>query len=201
MGFTWSDTGFALYDSFFAALSQMFPGHVQGTDAAFHRLVLYLASPQTAALDAEVSAWIPVPAALAQLERDQFWSQQWGLMGLLDVAAAAFLQLGRDDDAAEVARILVSPEHHCVQHRDRARAHSVLGQVAAKRGDVEEAGGHFCRALQAAAASRFPLVEVLAARDWKRAVGASAAAAADAAIDAACVKMGKSRGQLASVLL
>jgi hypothetical protein len=202
MGFTWSDAGFALYDSFFAALSQVFPCFVKDADAVFHRLVLYLASPQTAALDAEVSAWIPAPAALAQHERDQFYCQHWGLKGLLDVAAAAFLQLGRDDDAAEVARILVSPEHHCVQHRDLARAHSVLGQVAAKRGNVEEADGHFGRALESATASRFPLLEVLAARDWKRAAGAGASAAvvADAAIDAACVKMGKSRDQLSSVL-
>ena len=72
--------------------------------------------------------------------------------------------------------------------------------MAAKRGDTKAAGGHFDRALQAATASRFPLWEFIAARDWKRAVPASAVAA-DAAIDAACVKMGKSHEQLASVLL
>jgi hypothetical protein len=49
--------------------------------------------------------------------------------------------------------------------------------------------GHFGRALQAAAASRFPQ------RDWKRAVPASGAEA-DAAIDAACAKMGKSCSEL-----
>jgi hypothetical protein len=176
-----------------------FPGFVKDADGVFHRLVLYLASPQTAALDAEVSAWIPAPAALSMLEREQFWCQQWALMGILDLAAAVFLQLGRDDDAAEVARILVSPEHHCVQQRDLARAHSVLGQVAAKRGDLEAADGHFGRGLKAAKASRLPLLEVLAARDWKRAVSESGPAA-DAAIDVACTQMGKSRAQLASVL-
>jgi hypothetical protein len=45
-----------------------------------------------------------------------------------------------------------------------------------------------------------PLVEVLAAQEWARSVGSSVATAADAAIDAACAKMGKSREQLASVL-
>ena len=117
------------------------------------------------------------------------------------MAAAAFLRLGRDDDATEAARILVSPEHHCVQPRNLARGYGVLGQVAAKRVDLEEASGHFARGLEAAKASRFPLEEVLIARDWKRAVGEeSAAAAADAVIDAACAQMGKSREQLAQVL-
>jgi hypothetical protein len=42
-------------------------------------------------------------------------------------------------------------------------------------------------------------LEVVAARDWQRAVPASGAAA-DAAIDAACAKMGKTRVELALVL-
>jgi hypothetical protein len=123
------------------------------------------------------------------------------LYGILCLAAAAFLRLGQDDDAEEAARILVSPKHHCTLPIDLAHGHNVLGQVAAKRDDLEAAGAHFGRAIEAAEASRFPLVEVLTARDWARAVGASAVAAADVAIDAACVKMGKSREQLASVLL
>jgi hypothetical protein len=43
------------------------------------------------------------------------------------------------------------------------------------------------------------MLQLLAARDWKRSVSASGGAA-DAAIDAACAKMGKSRAELASVL-
>ena len=61
--------------------------------------------------------------------------------------------------------------------------------------DLDEANGHFGRALEAAAASRCPLLEVVAARDWQRAVSASTADA-DAAIDAACAKVGKTREQL-----
>jgi hypothetical protein len=195
MGFTWSDEGFALYDSAYPGISSGFPGFAKDTDAVLHRLLLFLASPQSAALDAEVSAWIPSPAAIAQHELDHTVTHVL-LMGVLGLAASAFLRLGRDDDAAESARILVSPEHGCFLPSDLAHGHGVLGQVAAKRGDAEAADGHFGRALQAAAASRFPLWEVIAAREWKRAVPASGAAA-DAAIDAACVKMGKSRSELA----
>jgi hypothetical protein len=201
MGFVWSDDGFALYDAWFAR--GVSPGYVKEADAVHQRLLLFLASPQSAALDAEVGAWLQrgalTPAAIAQHERDQFDSQFCGHEGILQLAAAAFLKLGRDDEAAEAARILVSPEHECVLHYDVAHGHGVLGQVAAKRGEAEEADGHFRRALTAAVASRFPLFEVVAARDWQRAVPASAGVAG-AAIDAACLKMGKARAELAPVL-
>jgi hypothetical protein len=194
IGFGWSDGGFAVYDLYFAAASAFMPGHAKDADAVRHRLLLFLASPQSAAFDAEVGAWIPTPAAIAQHERDQTVTR-FNFMGMLGLAASAFLQLGRDDDAAEAARILVSPAHGCLPN-DLVHGHGVLGKVAAKRGDAEAAGGHFGRALEAATASRFPLWEVVAARDWKLAVPASGVAA-DAAIDAACVKMGKSRSELA----
>ena len=119
-------------------------------------------------------------------------------MGPLGLAASAFLRLGRNDDAAEAARILVSPEHGCIQQSDLAHGYGVLGKVAAKHGDLEAAGRHFEMALEAAAASRFGLWEVITARDWKLTVPLSAPTA-DAAIDAACSKMGKSRSQLACV--
>jgi hypothetical protein len=196
MGFAWSDEGFALYDLAFAAFQ--LPGFDQDADAVWQRLLLYAASPQSAASDAEVGAWIPAPAAIAQHVRDQPICS-FLHMGMLSLAASVFLRLGRDDDAAEAARNLETPEHGCFLPSDHPHGHGVLGQVAAKRGDAEAAGGHFGRALEAAVSSRFPLLEVIAARDWKRAVPASGAAA-DAVIDAACAKMGKPRAQLALVL-
>ena len=48
-------------------------------------------------------------------------------------------------------------------------------------------------------ASRLPILEAVAARDWKRAV-AESGVAAEAAIDAACAKMGKPRAQVAPIL-
>ena len=99
----------------------------------------------------------------------------------------------------ETARIAVSAEQQTMQKYVLVECHGVLGQVAAKRGQLEEARGHFGRALEEARASRLPMLEVLAARDWKRAVG-ERGATADAVIDTACAKMGKSREQLAAVL-
>jgi hypothetical protein len=195
-GFFWSDDGFARWDKFLVAVQQVAPCF-SDTDGygALLRLILLLASPQSATLDAEASTWIPAPAAMAHYERNMPFCQSYLLSGIVAPAASAYLRLGRDDDAAEAARILVSPEHGCTQPSDFAHGHGVLGQVAAKRGDAEAADGHFRRALEVAAASRFPLLEVIAARDWKRAVPASGGAA-DAVISAACVKMGKSRAEL-----
>jgi hypothetical protein len=198
MGFTWTDDGFTRYGVWFAAMLAAMPSWTKDADAVWYRLLLYLASPHSATLDAEVCAWIPTPAAIAEHERAHLWSMHWGRMGLLCLAASVFLRLGRAEDAAEAARILVSPQHHCVNWSDITQGHSVLGQVAAARGDLDAASGHFGRALEAAAASRYPLLEVLAARDWQAAAPAHArSGAADAVIEVACAKMGKTREQLA----
>jgi hypothetical protein len=195
MGFIWTDEGLVLYELWFAAISQTLPGWAKDADAVWHRLLLYLAAPQSAALDAEVSSWIPSPAAIAEHERSCPWSMHWGVTGMLCLATSVFLRLGRSEEAAEAACILVSPEHHCMLPSDLAHGHGVLGQVAAEHGGVEAADGHFERALAAAAGGPYPLVEVLVARDWKQVVPASAGAA-DAVIDAACVKMDKSRSEV-----
>ena len=81
--------------------------------------------------------------------------------------------------------------------------YSILGQVATKRGDLEEADGHFAKALEEAKLSRLPMMEVLAARDWKRHVlepNERDTSGAEAVIDGACATMKKTRGELASVL-
>ena len=81
--------------------------------------------------------------------------------------------------------------------------HSILGQVAVKRGDLDEAEGHFANALEEAKLSRLPMLEVLAARDWKRYLlepNGRDCGAAESVIDAACARMKKEKVQLAGVL-
>ena len=124
---------------------------------------------------------------------------QYCMFGIVNLGARAFLKLGRDDDAVETARIAVSAEQRTMQKYVLVECHCVLGQVAAKRGDTEEASGHFGRALEEAKASRLPMLELLAARDWKQAM-ASSSDAAEAVIGVACAKMGKSRSDLHVVL-
>ena len=82
--------------------------------------------------------------------------------------------------------------------------YQVLGQIAAKRGQMDEADGHFSKAMEYAKLSLAPMLEVLAARDWKKCVlepTGRDCALAEAAIDEACSKMKKSREDLSSVLV
>ena len=75
--------------------------------------------------------------------------------------------------------------------------------MAAKRGQLDEADGHFARALEEAKLSRLPMLEVLAARDWKKHMLQPAGrdcADAKAVIDAACTAMKKDRDQMTSNL-
>ena len=58
-------------------------------------------------------------------------------------------------------------------------------------------------ALEEAKVSRLPMLEVIAARDWKRFLllpRGKDCSGADAAIDEACAKMKKTREQIAGVL-
>ena len=117
--------------------------------------------------------------------------------------ARAFIKLGRDDDAYELARLAVSPEQKTEKKTTLVACHSILGQVAAKRGQLDEAEGHFARALEEAKLSRLPMLEVLAARDWKQHVLQPAGrncAAAEVVIDAACTAMKKDPQQMARML-
>ena len=120
------------------------------------------------------------------------------------MGARAFLKLGRDDDAYELSRIAVSPEQKTEKHTTLVSCHSILGIVAARRGDLEEADGHFAKALEVAKLSRLPMLEVMAARDWKRHLlepQGRDASGAEAVIDGACAKMKKTRERIGSVLL
>ena len=117
--------------------------------------------------------------------------------------ARAFLKLGRDDDAYELSRIAVSPEQQTDKKTTLVSCHSILGQIAAKRGDLDDAESHFANALREAKLSRLPMLEVLAARDWKRhllAPQGRECGAAEAAIDGARLKMKKTREELAPLL-
>jgi hypothetical protein len=201
-GYGWSDSGFANYDLWLQAFSEVLPNFNVPGEVVYHRLLVYLVLPKTAGLDAEFSSWVASPAELAQIEHDSPWNFDFAYQGILHVAAEAFLRAGRYDDAAEAARIAVSPEHQTREHVTLAECHKVLGQVAAKRGDSDdEVNGHFTRALGAARASKYAMLEVLIAESWKVAVGGekhgtAVAAGADAAIDEACAKMGKTREQI-----
>merc|ERR1711988_1642895 len=86
----------------------------------------------------------------------------------IHLGARAFLKLGRDEEAAETARLGVSPEQQTSRKTTLVDCHSILGQIAAKQGQLDAADGHFADAMEEAKLSRLPMLELLAARDWKK---------------------------------
>ena len=98
---------------------------------------------------------------------------------------------------------MTSPEQKTIKVTTLIICYQVLGQVAAKRGNLDEADGHFAKAMEYAKLSRMPMFEVLVARDWKKHLlepNGRDCSAAEAVIDGACAKMKKTRGQLRHIL-
>ena len=200
-GLEWDDIGFELY---FPAVKAKVIALDYNSYKAHLKMMLIVCDTEDKIDPAEANAFMPTPATLAQYERESFSFREFGAYHLLGLGARAFLKLGRDDDAYELSRIAVSPEQKTEKKTTLVTCHSILGQIAAKRGDLDEAESHFANALREATLSRLPMLEVLAARDWKKHLlepNGRDTKEAEAAIDAACAKMKKSRERLGAVLL
>ena len=81
-------------------------------------------------------------------------------------------------------------------------SHLTLGKIAAKRGQHDEAEGHFSRACAEGVRSNLPTLEFLAGRDWRRHLlepAGQPTGPADAVMDSACAKMGTRRGRMAAL--
>jgi len=202
MGLTWDKDGFENYELAFSCFISIFPAYEKTSEDVLIRLFIFLASAD-GTIDEEVNAWIPSPIELSKLEHGNTNIQRWALHDITSFGARAYLKLGRDDDAAELARLTVAPEQRTDKKTTLVACHSILGQVAAKRGQYDEADSHFRRALEEAKLSRLPMLEVLAARDWKNHALEPAGrdlGNAGAVIDSACENMQKTRAKLVSAL-
>ena len=202
-GHAWNKDGEKHLDHVVTATRNIFPTLKRDYELIFVRLLLFLSSPDGAIDEAEVNTWIPSPDVLAEIERDYAYFRFFTISDVTSFGALAFLRLGRDSDAYELSRITVSPEQKTMKKTTLIQCHSILGQIAVKRGDLHEADSHFANAIEEARLSRLPMLEVLAARDWKdHLLGPKdrECQAAEVIIDSACVKMKKTREQVASVL-
>ena len=203
VGFTWDGDGSERIDTFTAVQAQIFPSVQPKIESAWIRMMMFLASPPDAVDQEQVLAWLPTPAALAEMEASDAVTKRMGIHDVTSFGARCYLRIGRDDDAYEVARLACLPEQKTEKQTTLISSYSILGQVAAKRGDLDEADGHFAKALGVAKLSPLPLFEVFAARDWKKYLlepNGRDCGPADAAIDAACAKMNKTREELERVL-
>lgn len=140
---------------------------------------------------------------LAKLERENYFTRRYHFYSLTGFGALAFLNLGREDDAQELARIAVSSGQGTEKWPTLVMCHIILGEIAAKRGQLEQADDHFAQALESAKTSRLPMLALIAARDWKKQLLEPAGrdcGEAEVEIDGACAAMGKTRAELGRVL-
>ena len=199
-GLEWDDIGFELY---FPAVKAKVIALDYNSYKAHLKMMLIVCDTEDKIDPAEANAFMPTPATLAQYEREGFLFREFGAYHLLGLGARAFLKLGRDDDAYETARIAVSPEQQTRKKTTLVDCHSILGQIAAKRGNLDEAESHFANAMKEAKLSRLPMLEVLVARNMKKHLlepNGRDCSAAEEGIDSACRKMNKTREEVAWVL-
>ena len=175
---------------------------------ALLKLLVFVCDDAGAEQADNIDFWLPSePEAVIELYRK--YPINWVIQDadFINLGAMAYLKLGRDDAAYELAKLAVDPTLKPLAVEKGLTlviCHSVLGQVAAKRGDLEEADGHFANALNEAKLSRLPMLEVIAARDWKRHLldpNGRDTSAAEAVIDGACAKAKKTRADIGRVLL
>ncbi len=195
--FSWDSTGFESIAKYAKACKRWLQSTHEPAYYCFCRLLMFIV--YDSADEDEVNEWIPTPAEMAELETKDAWMKVLNINDLVSTGVQAYLKLGREEDAYELAKIGVSPKHKTTKKFTIVRCYSFLGQIAARRGHTEEANRHFAAALKAAQTSCYPLLAVLVGRDWKQC--ALSEPAVDVAIDAACAKMRKTREQLASLLL
>ena len=202
LGFSNDEEGLARFEAYITAWKAAFPPASIENDTLLVRVLLLL-SGGSKENDGPID-WLPEPERIAEMEKNCVCTRLFCLHDLGSFCARAFVSLGQDDNAAKLAGIIVSEEQNTQKKFATSSCFSILGQMAAKRGNFEEAEGHFSSALADARLSRLPMYELLAARDWKKHLlepNGRDASEAEAAIDAACAKMNKSREQLAAVLL
>ena len=204
LGFSWSEETFKDHATVIETAKTFMTGIDTSAEAVSFKMQLFLSSSKGKIDESLVNDWIPAPLALAKMNKDYMIFNRTLLADVVSYGARAFLKLGRDDDAYEVSRLALTPEYKPEKSTSWVFCRCVLGQVAAKRGDLEEADGHFADALEDAKLyDRMPMLEVIVARDWKRyllELNGRDCSAAEAAIDAACSKMKKTREQISRIL-
>ena len=202
IGFQWHND-FENVDAFIEVFCVVAPFVKPQIEKIHKYLLIYNSSSPGIINEEEVNKIIPSPNELAKMEQGYPLLKRFGVYDLTSTGARAFLKLGRDDDAYELSRIAVSPEQKTEKKTTLVDCHSILGQIAAKRGNLDEAESHFANAMKEAKLSRLPMLEVLVARNMKKHLlepNGRDCSVAEEGIDSACRKMNKTREEVAWVL-
>ena len=170
------------------------------------RLLVYLTSGDggdSTVTDEEALAIMPSPTTLVEMDRAVYF-QVWHTASLVVLGARAYLRLGKDEEAEATAREGLAEAKKVTT---RVECHRVLGIVAARRENSEQAQASFLAGMEEARDTGMHLLEMLCARDVKQFVveksqgtQGQADEAADAAISAATGRMNKTTADFGELL-
>lgn len=209
MGFRRLDKCSEVYHQFGGAKSP----HLVVSNQFSLRLILYLCteeesidkdtSTSTDAARAECERLMPTPMEVVEMDRQLKFGRVAG-SGLAsgNLAARALFRMGREDEAFELAKMIVAP-NETIKKVSIVDCHTILGKISAKRGNLAEAGEHFQNAMSEAKISRLPMLEVFAARECKKHLlepNGLDCRPIEEKIDEACMQMKKTRKDIAAIL-
>ena len=204
-GFDLSPDGMECLQAYVADAKKMMPPTVEEEEVLLFQLLILLAMPKDQINETEVNSWMPSPERLAEMQRTNAFLRCFGFHDIMGfIGARVYLKLGREDDAHEVARLAVLPEQKNTKLQTYIYSASIIGQIEARRGNLDESHAQFTVALEKSKLlTEMPMFELLAARDWKKHLlvpNGRDCSVAEVAIDAACAKMDKTREQLSSII-
>ena len=109
---------------------------------------------------------------------------------MLNLGARVYEKIGDDSNAYETAQLGLTEQKKKAVICD---CRCVLGRIAARKGDIDEATRQYRKACDEAHDARVYVMEIIAAKEWKRCYPDNLDC--DTFIEKACRAMGKNRAE------
>ena len=167
------------------------------------RLLVYLTSGEggdSTVPDEEALAFMPAPQTLVEMDRYAHF-HLFGTASFVILGARAYLRLGKNEEAEATAQGGLA---EATKVPNRVECHRVLGVVAARRGDLQQAEASFLAGMEEALDTGAYLLELLCARDLMQFVVEESQGQADevdAMISAAAGRMHKTTADFGGLLM
>ena len=194
IGFSWDDVGFDAWFPLVERHTESLGTFPKDTWYTLYRLILILSSPDGSISIIDIKNWLPTPSELGNLNK-AWLTCTLGMCSLLNLGARVYEKIGDDDNAVATANLGVSEQKKKAVSSD---CRCLLGRVAARKGDSGEATNQFRMACEEAHEARVYVIEIIAAREWKKLYPDNPDS--DAFIKRACLAIEKPEEQINNLL-